>query len=201
MVRILKSRNAIEDGLESIRDFYKDTQVISIKEWNYDDIYNTLQSVIDESRTRPDDIETLIDITTANPLEASTACTLTYLNKVKLYCSRMEGTIKNIDILEPLDLSRFGTGKIRILKLMNETGGSLSVKDVHEMLKKNMKITEKHVRTCMRELESMKLLKNDGRHRNHDSEKPNTRYSISDKGKISYTLYERNHLTQHHISE
>ena len=197
-VRIFKNRGCDENGVEdTIKAFYKDTEVISIEEWNDQELYSILENECRGHIINKKEYRIVIDISNANRIEAFICSSLYYVVDVEIICKIMNG-IKPLENVSIVDLERFGRSKIAVLETLYEEKRPMTTDDVTNLIKEkrigknNGMISNKHVGSSLRDYIEMDLVKRitlDPSER--QGRKTRFVYEITKNGKASVNKYRR----------
>lgn len=197
-VRIFKNRGCDENGVkDTIKAFYEDTEIVSIEEWDDQEIYSVLESecrghVLDKKEYR-----IVIDISNANRIESFVSCSLYYVVDVEIICKILNKIkpLKNVSIEH---LERFGKSKIAVLEVLYEEKRPMAADEITTLIrekrigKNNGKVSNKHVGSSLRDYLDMNLVK---RITLDPSERQGSKtrfvYEITENGKASINRYRR----------
>ena len=190
-LKILSHRGSQKNYLDSIMDFYLNTETISIDEWDYDDVNRVIESMVTDDLYL-DGIR-IIEMATANQVEVTVSCRMSYLYGVDVYCDQMRGEEKRINAPRMVDISKLSRIKRAVLKVFSD-GMDHTIPDIHIIIKDRKlenysDLSQKHVRTHVNELVENGLLEENGRIIVEVTGRKNTLYRITEKGKVSMTLY------------
>ena len=190
IVKIICNRGVDGTYLNSIKEFYDDTEVISVDEWDYYDVNRAIEGLI--SNNAYSNKRKIIEITTANQVEVIISCKMSYVYGAEVFCGSIKGEEKKIDAPRMVDVSKLGNIKRAILKVV-EDNYDHTIDDIHRtILDKKYgnynNLSQKHVRTNVAALVDEGLLEDNGRIKIEYGRK-RTKYRITYKGKISMTIY------------
>ena len=190
-LKILCNRGSQRSHLDSIMEFYEGAELISVDEWDFEDLNMVMEPMVTDEVYL--DGERIIEMTMANQVEVTVACRMSYLYGAEVYCGQMKGIDKRINAPRMVDVSKLGRMKRAVLKAVGD-GIDHTIPDIHRIIEEGKleyynSPSQKHVRTHVKELVDSGLLEENGRITVEFTGRKNTLYRITEKGKVSMTLY------------
>ena len=191
-LKIICNRGSDRSFLNPIEKFYDSIELISVDEWDFDDVNRVIDPIISNYLNMSG--EKIIELTTANQVETSVACRMSYTYGTKIFCGNMKGEDKMISATRMVEVSKLGRIKKAILEAVID-GKDYTISDIQKSIEANRiqnyeNLSQKHVRTNVDALTEEGLLEKNGRVMS-ESMKKRTVYHMTDKGRVSMTIYKQ----------